>query len=80
MALSQSALLEVLDALKVSDSADVIRQALQAARQIARDWTASTVRGARGVRTSEGTSNDKARTPPPRVQKPRSDGVFGLWS
>lgn len=29
MALSQSALLEVLDALKASDSADVIRQALQ---------------------------------------------------
>ena len=29
MALSQSALLEVLDALKASDSTDVIRQALQ---------------------------------------------------
>jgi len=29
MALSQSALVEVLDALKASDSADVVRQALQ---------------------------------------------------
>ena len=34
MALSQSALLEVLDALKASDSTDVIRHALQVLQQL----------------------------------------------
>lgn len=46
MALSQSALLEVLDALKVSDSTDVIRQALQVMLQQLNDAEAAAFIGA----------------------------------
>ena len=46
MALSQSALLEVLDALKVSDSEDVIRAALQVILQQLIEAEATSVIGA----------------------------------
>ncbi len=46
MALSQSALLEVLDALKVSDSEDVIRTALQVILQQLIEAEATSVIGA----------------------------------
>ena len=46
MALSQSALLEVLDALKASDSTDVIRTALQVMLQQLIDAEATAVIGA----------------------------------
>ena len=46
MALSQSALLEVLDALKASDSTDVIRQALQVMLQQLIDAEATAFIGA----------------------------------
>ena len=46
MALSQSALLEVLDALKASDSTDVIRSALQVVLQALIEAEATAVIGA----------------------------------
>lgn len=53
MALSQSALLEVLDALKASDSTNVIRQALQVMLQQVIDAEATAFVGAEPHERSE---------------------------
>ena len=60
MALSQSALLEVLDALKASDSTDVIRQALQVMLQQLIDAEAT-------VRIGAGSTGTIRLSKPPQL-------------
>lgn len=69
MALSQSALLEVLDALKASDSSDVIRTALQVILQQLIDAEATAFIGAEphertDARVTSATAADPRRSPP----------------
>ena len=59
MALSQSALLEVLDALKASDSTDVIRHALQVMLQQLIDAEATAVIGAEPHQRTEARINQR---------------------
>ena len=59
MALSQSALVDVLDALKASDSADVIRQALQVILQQLIDAEATTFIGAEPHERTEARTNQR---------------------
>ena len=66
MALSQSALLEVLDALKVSDSEDVIRAALQVILQQLIEAEATAVIGA-GRYEAHREPDDAAQRSPARV-------------
>ena len=62
MALSQSALLEVLDALKASDSTDVIRQALQVMLQQLIDAEATALIGAEPHERTDARTNQRNGT------------------
>ena len=70
MALSQSALLEVLDALKASDSTDVIRHALQVMLQQLIDAEATAFIGAEPHERTE-PGSPSATAPVPRRSPPR---------
>ena len=78
MALSQSALLEVLDALKASDSTDVIRQALQVMLQQLIDAEATAFIGAQPHERSETRTNLRNGTRPKTITTAAGDLDLGI--